>query len=114
MLNHSSNFATYSMSAQETKQRKLPRLYEPTITLYDGSQLPQIGAGTWKHSDEVAPKAIYTSLQLGYRLLDGACGTSSSMRMCCLLNKAWVLRLWQREGLRRRLETSNCRRRSQA
>ncbi|KAI0736963.1 Aldo/keto reductase [Fomitopsis betulina] len=61
------------MSAQETKQRKLPRLYEPTITLYDGSQLPQIGAGTWKHSDEVAPKAIYTSLQLGYRLLDGAC-----------------------------------------
>lgn len=60
---------------QELKPRTLPRLYEPTITLFDGSQLPQIGAGTWKHSDEVAPKAIYTSLQLGYRLLDGACGT---------------------------------------
>lgn len=68
--------STHLMTAQEFKPSRLPRLYEPTITLYDGSQLPQIGAGTWKHSDEVAPKAIYTSLQLGYRLLDGACGMS--------------------------------------
>ena len=73
--------------AQVYTPRTLPRLYEPTITLYDGSQLPQIGAGTWKHSDAVAPKAIYTSLQLGYRLLDGACG----MSLICIVDVCNVL-----------------------
>lgn len=46
----------------------------PTLRLRDGSEMPQIGMGTWKHHGTKAADAVYAGLQNGYRLIDGACG----------------------------------------
>lgn len=48
-------------------------LSSPTLRLRDGSELPQIGMGTWKHNGERATTAVYNGLKVGYRLIDGAC-----------------------------------------
>ncbi|EJF65340.1 Aldo/keto reductase [Dichomitus squalens LYAD-421 SS1] len=45
----------------------------PTLILGDGSEMPQIGMGTWKHYGAKAADAVYTGLQAGYRLIDSAC-----------------------------------------
>ncbi|KAM5532857.1 hypothetical protein V8D89_013498 [Ganoderma adspersum] len=45
----------------------------PTLRLRDGSDMPQIGMGTWKHYGTKAADAVYAGLQNGYRLIDGAC-----------------------------------------
>ena len=39
--------------------------------------MPQIGMGTWKHYGAKATNAVYAGLQVGYRLIDCACGESS-------------------------------------
>ena len=49
--------------------------YSPSIWLRDGAEMPQIGMGTWKHNGEKATEAVYAGLKVGYRLIDGACGT---------------------------------------
>ncbi|GJE89780.1 aldo/keto reductase [Phanerochaete sordida] len=48
-------------------------LSSPSLRLRDGAEFPQIGMGTWKHNGEKAINAVYTGLQVGYRLIDGAC-----------------------------------------
>ena len=50
----------------------------PTLRLRDGTELPQIGMGTWKHTGQRASDAVYDGLKAGYRLIDGACGAYCS------------------------------------
>jgi len=45
---------------------------QPTILLNDGSQIPQLGFGTWQIPEEKASVIVSTALVAGYRLLDTA------------------------------------------
>jgi hypothetical protein len=49
----------------------------PNIKLNSGFDMPQIGFGLWKVDDNCAD-VVYEAIKAGYRLLDGACGMSSS------------------------------------
>jgi hypothetical protein len=49
----------------------------PSIKLNSGFDMPQIGFGLWKVDDN-CPEVVYQAIKAGYRLLDGACGMSSS------------------------------------
>ncbi|WP_080796031.1 aldo/keto reductase [Corynebacterium pacaense] len=44
----------------------------PTLTLNDGSDIPQIGLGTWKLGGEEAYRVVRTAIGLGYRHIDTA------------------------------------------
>ena len=44
----------------------------PTITLNDGTTIPQLGFGTWQVSNDEAEKAVSSALQAGYRHIDTA------------------------------------------
>jgi diketogulonate reductase-like aldo/keto reductase len=44
----------------------------PTIKLNNGSDLPVLGLGTWKMSDDEAYAAVRSALDAGYRLIDTA------------------------------------------
>ena len=48
--------------------------YSPvtTLTLNDGTSIPQIGFGTWQIEEDKAAPSVYQALQDGYRLIDGA------------------------------------------
>lgn len=46
-----------------------------TITLRNGAQMPQVGFGLWKVTENTA-KTVKNALKTGYRLLDGAAGKS--------------------------------------
>ena len=45
---------------------------QPTLSLNDGSQIPQLGFGTWQISEEHAAAAVSAALAAGYRLIDTA------------------------------------------
>lgn len=45
---------------------------QPTITLNDGRQIPQLGYGTYKIADDDAPGAVKMALDTGYWLVDTA------------------------------------------
>ena len=40
--------------------------------LYNGTELPCVGLGTWQSTDETAKNAVLSALSLGYRLIDTA------------------------------------------
>jgi 2,5-diketo-D-gluconate reductase A len=44
----------------------------PLLTLNNGVQIPQLGLGVWKASDDEAEFAVKTALEHGYRLIDTA------------------------------------------
>lgn len=44
----------------------------PILTLNNGFQLPQLGLGVWKASDNEAEFAVQTAIDNGYRLIDTA------------------------------------------
>jgi len=44
----------------------------PTIELFDGRTIPQLGFGTWPLDDDEAYAAVGTALERGYRLIDSA------------------------------------------
>ena len=44
----------------------------PTLTLADGTAIPQLGLGTWQTPDAEAAQAVTAALQGGYRLIDTA------------------------------------------
>ncbi|MFI6844126.1 aldo/keto reductase [Kitasatospora sp. NBC_00085] len=44
----------------------------PTVTLNDGSQIPQLGFGVWQVPDAEATAAVRTAIQTGYRSIDTA------------------------------------------
>eukprot|EP00834_Sanchytrium_tribonematis_P006481 NODE_481_length_6950_cov_0.533353.p2 type:complete len:309 gc:universal NODE_481_length_6950_cov_0.533353:3176-4102(+) len=44
----------------------------PTVKLSTGQQMPQLGLGTWMLDPKKAPETVFTALELGYRLIDGA------------------------------------------
>lgn len=44
----------------------------PTLTLNDGTEIPQIGLGTWQLTGEEGYRVIREALSLGYRHLDTA------------------------------------------
>ena len=44
----------------------------PTLTLNDGRQIPQLGFGTFKLSDEEATRAVSTAIDVGYWMVDTA------------------------------------------
>ncbi|KAF8908558.1 D-xylose reductase [Gymnopilus junonius] len=43
----------------------------PTIKLNNGREIPQIGLGLWKVTED-APQTVYDAIKVGYRLFDGA------------------------------------------
>jgi 2,5-diketo-D-gluconate reductase A len=45
---------------------------QPTLSLNDGSQIPQLGFGTWQTPEEIAAAAVSAALAAGYRLIDTA------------------------------------------
>ncbi|MCL2161811.1 MAG: aldo/keto reductase [Betaproteobacteria bacterium] len=45
---------------------------QPTLSLNDGSQIPQLGFGTWQILEEQAASAVSAALAAGYRLIDTA------------------------------------------
>lgn len=44
----------------------------PSITLHDGTSIPQIGLGVWQVADDVATDACLTAFEYGYRHIDTA------------------------------------------
>jgi 2,5-diketo-D-gluconate reductase A len=42
------------------------------VRLNDGREMPLLGLGTWKMSDEDAPALVRTAIDAGYRLIDTA------------------------------------------
>lgn len=44
----------------------------PTVTLNDGHQIPQIGFGTWRIANERAPRIVSHAIATGYRHIDTA------------------------------------------
>lgn len=47
-------------------------MYNKTVTLNNGVEIPQLGLGTWFISDDKAAEAVRTAVQLGYRHIDTA------------------------------------------
>jgi D-xylose reductase len=49
----------------------------PTVKLNSGYDMPLCGFGLWKVSNDTCADTVYNAIKAGYRLLDGACGTSN-------------------------------------
>jgi D-xylose reductase len=49
----------------------------PTVKLSSGFQMPIVGFGLWKVSNDTCADQVYNAIKTGYRLFDGACGTFS-------------------------------------
>jgi len=45
-----------------------------TLTLNNGLQMPLVGHGLWKISNDAVADHVYNAIKAGYRLFDGACG----------------------------------------
>jgi len=45
----------------------------PTIKLNNGKQMPLVGFGLWKVTNETCADQVYNAIKTGYRLFDGAC-----------------------------------------
>ncbi|WJY17870.1 hypothetical protein QQS45_09535 [Alteriqipengyuania flavescens] len=45
---------------------------QPTLTLNDDRQIPQLGFGTWQIDQDDAADAVKTALEAGYWLVDTA------------------------------------------
>ena len=45
----------------------------PTLTLSDGTRIPQLGFGTWNVTPEDAARIVGHALEAGYRHIDTAC-----------------------------------------
>lgn len=39
--------------------------------------MPLVGFGLWKVNNDTCADTVYNAIKSGYRLFDGACGTSS-------------------------------------
>lgn len=51
----------------------MTKLHIPSITLNDGTKMPQLGLGVWKAEDgKEVESAVKTAIQAGYRLIDTA------------------------------------------
>lgn len=50
----------------------VPHMSTPTITLHDGTAVPQFGFGVWQVSSEEVTPAVATALEVGYRHIDTA------------------------------------------
>lgn len=46
----------------------------PTIKLNSEHQMPLVGFGLWKVTNETCADTVYNAIKTGYRLFDGACG----------------------------------------
>ena len=44
----------------------------PTVTLRDGTAIPQLGFGTWKITDDEAQASVEQALAIGYRHIETA------------------------------------------
>ncbi|KAA6415423.1 MAG: NAD(P)H-dependent D-xylose reductase xyl1 [Lasallia pustulata] len=45
----------------------------PTIKLNSGHEMPLVGFGLWKVTNETCADTVYNAIKTGYRLFDGAC-----------------------------------------
>jgi len=45
----------------------------PTIKLNNGKEMPLVGFGLWKVTNETCADQVYNAIKTGYRLFDGAC-----------------------------------------
>ncbi|WPH02855.1 Aldo/keto reductase [Acrodontium crateriforme] len=48
-------------------------LSSPTIKLSNGKEMPLVGFGLWKVTNETCADTVYNAIKTGYRLFDGAC-----------------------------------------
>lgn len=45
-----------------------------TVKLNNGREMPLVGFGLWKVTNETCAEQVYQAIKTGYRLFDGACG----------------------------------------
>jgi diketogulonate reductase-like aldo/keto reductase len=50
-----------------------------TCTLSDGSTIPRLGLGTWMIDDDAVAQAVRDAVGIGYRHIDTAEGTATSV-----------------------------------
>jgi len=62
-------------------------------------QIPQIGLGTWKISNDVAPKVVETAIRSGYRAIDCACDYGNEREVGMGINAAINAGVCKREDL---------------
>merc|ERR1711939_975269 len=48
-------------------------MVSPTVKLSSGHQMPLVGFGLWKVTNETCADTVYNAISNGYRLFDGAC-----------------------------------------
>jgi D-xylose reductase len=48
----------------------------PTVKLNNGYEMPLVGFGLWKVNNDTCADQVYNAIKAGYRLFDGACGTT--------------------------------------
>jgi D-xylose reductase len=48
----------------------------PSVKLNSGYDMPLVGFGLWKVNNDTCANQVYEAIKAGYRLFDGACGTS--------------------------------------
>lgn len=76
-----------------------------TLKLNSGHQMPLVGFGLWKVSNETCASQVYNAIKAGYRLFDGACGKSSTLSenfgpsFHAVANFKPITRLWQRDRM---------------
>ena len=54
----------------------------PSLKLNNGLEMPQVGFGLWKVTNETCADTVYNAIKTGYRLFDGACGTTANEMSC--------------------------------
>lgn len=47
------------------------------VATTDLRQMPLVGFGLWKVNNDTCADTVYNAIKSGYRLFDGACGTSN-------------------------------------
>lgn len=64
----------------------------PILSLNSGQQIPQLGLGVYKMSQEVAVPAIMTALELGYRRIDTAALYDNEVEVGAAIRKSGLAR----------------------
>ncbi len=73
-----------------------------TVTFHDGNTAPRLGFGVWQVENDVAPTAVKTAIDAGYRLIDTAAiygneeGVGKAIKECGLDRKELFIttKLW--------------------
>lgn len=72
----SSSFLRISFSPElkDLPTNKHIKMATPTVKLNSGYDMPIVGFGLWKVTNETCADQVYNAIKTGYRCFDGACG----------------------------------------